>query len=312
MKKIDTLSLLDLQWWMDRFAAMQAFVTIADRRGFAPAARHLGIAASAATRHVAALEEHLGVRLLQRTTRSVTLTDAGARYLERARRILAEMQEAEEFAQSELLRPVGRLTVTAPATFGHLHVAPLMAAFLDRYPDVQGQLLLSDRWINLVEEGVDLAVRIGHLPDSGLVARQLGQTRRIVVGSPTYLARTGAPREPRDLLAHRLIRFSGFDRPEDWLFQKEGMEQRIPIIPRLVTNSADAAIRAAELDGGLTRVLSYQSAESLRAGRLRRVLEDYETEIRPIQMVRPAARLLPAKLRAFIEMAVETRDWDFA
>jgi DNA-binding transcriptional LysR family regulator len=162
-----------------------------------------------------------------------------------------------------------------------------------------------------VEEGVDLAVRIGNLPDSGLVARQLGQTRRIVVASPGYLARAGTPQQPRDLPGHQLIRFSGFDRPEDWRFEKDGVGERIPITPRLTTNSADAAICAAELDGGLTRVLSYQAAEGLRAGRLRIVLDGYETAARPIQIVRPAGRLLSAKLRAFIEMAVETRDWNF-
>lgn len=296
---------------MDRFAAISTFIAVVDRQGFAPAARQLGLAPSAVTRQVAALEEHLGVRLLRRTTRSVTLTDAGARYLDRARHILAELQEAEAFAQSEQLRPVGRLVVTAPAAFGRLHVAPLMAEFLHRHPEVQGELRLSDRWISLVEEGVDLAVRIGNLPDSGLVARQVGQTRRVVVAAPGYLARAGTPQAPRDLLRHDLIRFSGFDRPEDWHFAKDGVEERIPVTPRFTTNSADAAICAAELEGGLTRVLSYQATEALRAGRLVRVLDGYETEVRPIQIVRPAARLVPAKLRAFTEMAVETRDWNF-
>ncbi|MDB5414740.1 MAG: transcriptional regulator, LysR family [Rubritepida sp.] len=296
---------------MDLFAAMSAFVAVADRQGFAPAARHLGLVPSAVTRQIAALEERLGVRLLQRTTRSVTLTDAGARYLDRARRILAEMQEAEEFAQSDRLSPVGRLVVTAPATFGRLHVAPLMAEFLKRYPEVRGELQLSDRWINLVEEGVDLAIRIGQLPDSGLVARQLGQTRRVVVASPGYLDRAGTPQRPAEILGHDLIRSAGYDAPADWRFEKDGVEERIPIVPRLFTNSADAALCAAEMDGGLTMLLLYQAIEAVRAGRLRMVLEDYEPPPRPIQIVRPAARLLSAKLRAFIEMAVETRDWDF-
>lgn len=296
---------------MDRFAAMSAFVAVADRQGFAPAARHLGLAPSAVTRQVAALEEHLGLRLLQRTTRSVTLTDAGARYLDRARRILAEMQEAEDFAQSDRLSPAGRLTVTAPATFGHLHVAPLMAEYLRRYPEVQGHLLLSDRWINLVEEGVDLAVRIGRLPDSALVVRPLGQTRRVVVGSSAYLERHGAPRTPGDLMGHQLIHFAGFDGPEEWRFERDGVEERVAIAPRLFTNSADAAIRVAERDGGLARVLSYQAMEAIRAGRLRIVLAEFEPPMRPIQIVRPAARLVSAKLRAFIDLAAATVDWDF-
>lgn len=296
---------------MDRFAAMSAFLAVADRQGFAPAARHLGLAPSAVTRQVAALEAHLGVRLLQRTTRSVTLTDAGARYLDRARRILAEMQEAEDLAQSDRQSPVGRLTVTAPATFGHLHVAPLMADYLRRYPEVRGQLLLSDRWINLVEEGVDLAVRIGRLPDSGLVARPLGRVRQVLVGSPAYLDHAGTPLEPADLERHDLIRLGGFEGPEEWRFERAGLEARIPIAPRLFTNSADAAIRVAERDGGLARVLSYQAREAIQAGRLRIVLAEFEPPMRPIQIVRPAARLVSAKLRAFIDLAAETVDWDF-
>lgn len=297
---------------MDRLAAMTAFVAVADAGGFVPAARDLGLAPSAITRQVAALEGHLGVPLLRRTTRSVTLTDAGARYLDRARRILAEMQEAEEFAQSDRLRPMGRLSVTAPATFGHLHAAPLMAEYLRRYPEVQAQLLLSDRWINLVEEGVDLAIRIGALPDSGLVSRVLGRTRRVVVAAPDYLARRGTPAAPEELAAHRIIRFAGFEGSEAWRFERDGAELRVPVSPVLGTNSADAAIAIAERGEGLTRVLSYQAAAGLRAGRLRIVLAEFEPPARPIQIVRPAARLVSAKLRAFIDLAAETVDWDFS
>src|ERR1700742_3558877 len=174
---------------MDRIDAMRAFVTVADLRGFAPAARRLGLSPPGVTRLIAALEEHLGARLLQRTTRSVTLTDVGARYLERIRRVLADLEEAEGSAQEERRRPSGRLAVSAPLGFGRLHVSPLMSAYLKRYPEVAGELRLSDRMINLVEEGVDVAIRIGHLADSSLVARQLGEMRRIVVGSPAYLKR---------------------------------------------------------------------------------------------------------------------------
>lgn len=297
---------------MDRFAAISAFIAVVDRHGFAPAARHLGLVPSAVTRHVAALEAHLGVRLLARTTRSVTLTEAGAHYLERARRIMAELAEAEEFAQSERLTPVGRLVVSAPAVFGRLHVAPLMAEFLNRHAEVQGQLLLSDRWINMVEEGVDCAIRIGHLPDSGLVARRLGETRRVVVAAPGYLSRHGTPRDPRDVTAHRIIRFSILDAAEEWRLFRAGVEERVPVAPRLVTNSADAAICAAEREGGLTMVLAYQAREAIAAGRLVRILQEFEPPVMPIQIAWPAARLLPAKLRAFIETAVECCDWRFA
>jgi DNA-binding transcriptional LysR family regulator len=297
---------------MDRFAAISAFIAVVDRQGFAPAARHLGLVPSAVTRHVAALEAHLGVRLLARTTRSVTLTEAGAHYLERARRIMAELAEAEEFAQSERLTPVGRLVVSAPAVFGRLHVAPLMAEFLNRHAGVQGQLQLSDRWVNMVEEGVDCAIRIGHLPDSGLVARRLGETRRIIVGAPGYLAQYGTPDDPRDITAHRIIRFSAFEGAEEWRLLRAGGEERVPIAPCLVTNSADAALCAAERGGGLTMVLAYQAREAIAAGRLIRILGDFEPPSLPIQIAWPAARLIPAKLRAFIEVAVEDCDWRFA
>src|SRR5438045_2915167 len=169
---------------MDGIDAMQAFVAVADLKGFAPAARKLGLSPSAITRLVAALEERLGARLLQRTTRSVTLTDAGTRYLERARRILADVEEAEQAAESERTRPSGRLVVSAPLGFGRLHVSPVMSAYLKRYPDVAGELRLEDRIVSLVEDGIDLAVRVGELADSTLVARPVGSMRRIVVASP--------------------------------------------------------------------------------------------------------------------------------
>src|SRR5512141_986492 len=190
---------------MDRIDAMQAFVAVADLQGFAPAARRLGLSPSGLTRLIAALEDRLGARLLQRTTRSVTLTDVGSRYLERARRILADVEEAESSAEGERTRPRGRLVVSAPVGFGRLHVSPVMSAYLKRYPEVSADLRLSDGLINLVEEGVDLAVRIGHLQDSTLVARQVGEMRRIVVASKAYLAARGVPKTPAELSSHETI-----------------------------------------------------------------------------------------------------------
>nr|MBA2401511.1 LysR family transcriptional regulator [Bradyrhizobium sp.] len=192
---------------MDRIDAMQAFVTVADLQGFAPAARKLGMSPSGVTRLIAALEERLGARLLQRTTRQVTLTDAGARYLERARRILSDVEEAESAAEGERTRPGGRLVISAPNGFGRLHVSPVISAYLKRYPEVSADLRLSDRMINLVEEGVDLAVRIGHLPDSTLVARHVGEMRRIVVASKEYLKRRGEPRTPEAIASRDTIHF---------------------------------------------------------------------------------------------------------
>src|SRR5262252_6685399 len=187
---------------MDRIDAMLAFVAVADLHGFAPAARKLRLSPSAITRLVAALEDHLGVRLLQRTPRSVTLTDVGARYHERARRILADVEEAERSAEGERTRPSGRLVVSAPVGFGRLHVSPVMSAYLERYPDVSGELRLEDRMVSLVEDGIDLAIRIGELVDSTLVARQVGKMRRIMVASPSYLAVRGEPKRPEAVASH--------------------------------------------------------------------------------------------------------------
>lgn len=296
---------------MDRIDAMQAFVTVADLQGFAPAARKLGLAPSAVTRLIAALEERLGARLLQRTTRSVTLTDAGSRYLERIRRILADLEEAEEAVEGERTRPVGRLVISAPVGFGRLHVSPMVTAYLKRYPDVGADLRLSDRMINLVEEGVDLAVRIGHLPDSTLVARHVGEMRRIVVASKDYLNARGEPKRPADIAAHDTIQFGAISATPDWRFLEQGEEVRVSPRPRFSSNSADAAIQYAEAGGGLTRVLAYQAAAALKAGRLTIVLAKFEQPPLPIHIVYPTSRLLSAKVRTFIDLVTEIADWRF-
>jgi DNA-binding transcriptional LysR family regulator len=296
---------------MDRIDAMQAFVAVADLRGFAPAARKLGLSPSGVTRLIAALEDHLGARLLQRTTRSVTLTDAGSRYLERARRILSDVEEAEAAAEGERTRPSGRLVVSAPVGFGRLHVSPVMSAYLKRYPDVVSELRLSDRLINLVEDGVDLAVRIAHLPDSTLVARQVGEMRRIVVASPAYLGEQGEPKRPQAIASHQTIQFGATTTSPEWHFVENGSEVHIPCTPRFSTNSADAAIQYAEQGGGLTRVLAYQAAEAIKAGRLRIVLTKFEVPPLPIHLVYPTSRLLSAKVRTFIDLVVEISDWQF-
>ncbi|PDT69342.1 LysR family transcriptional regulator [Bradyrhizobium sp. C9] len=297
---------------MDRIDAMQAFVAVADLEGFAPAARKLGLSPSAITRLIAALEERLGARLLQRTTRQVTLTDAGSRYLERARRILADVEEAEDAVESERTRPEGRLVISAPFGFGRLHVSPVVSAYLKRYPDVGVDLRLSDRRINLVEDGVDLAVRLGHLPDSTLVARHVGQMRRIVVASHGYLKLRGEPKRPADLTTHDTIQFGAMTATPDWRFMEDGQEIRITPTPRFTSNSSDAAIQYAEQDGGLTRVMAYQAAESLKARRLRIVLAEFEQPPVPIHVVYPTSRLLSAKVRTFIDLVTEITDWHFA
>ena len=297
---------------MDRIETMQAFVTVADHKGFAPAARKLGLSASAVTRMVAALEERVGARLLQRTTRSVMLTDAGERFLERARRILADVEEAEGAVQAERTQPTGRIVVSAPLGFGRRHVTPLMSTYLKRYPDVAGDLRLSDRMVNLVEEGIDVAVRIGHLPDSSLVARAVGDMRRMVVASPDYLAAHGEPHHPSEIAAHRTVHFGALSAAPDWRFVEDGREVRVACAPRFTTNSADAAIYHAEQGGGLTRVLAYQAAEGLAGGRLKAVLVDYEIAPLPIHLVYPTSRLLSAKVRAFVDLVLHDCDWHFA
>jgi len=296
---------------MDRIDAMQALVAVADLRGFAPAARKLGLSPSAVTRLIAALEDRVGARLLQRTTRSVTLTDAGARYLERIRRILADVEEAEGAVEGERTRPSGRLAVSAPVGFGRLHVSPVMSAYLKRYPQVSGELRLSDRMINLVEDGVDLAVRIGHLSDSSLVARHVGEMRRIVVASNDYLGQRGEPKTPQAVASHETIQFGAMTAPPDWRFVEDGQEIRVACTPRLTTNSADAALDYAEQDGGLTRVMAYQAATALKRGRLRIVLAKFEAPPLPIHIVYPTSRLLSAKVRSFIDLVLEVSDWHF-
>jgi DNA-binding transcriptional LysR family regulator len=296
---------------LDRFAAMTAFVAVVDHKGFAAAARHLHVAPSAVTRLIGALEDGLGVRLLRRTTRSLSLTDAGERYLGRARVILSELRDVEDSARAERVAPRGRLVVTAPAVFGRLHVAPLMSAFLAHYPEVVGELSLTDRTVSLVEEGIDLAVRIGSLADSSLLARRMGATRRVVVGAPAYLARRGTPAAPADLAGHDLIRFASLSTPAEWRFRQDGVDLAVSVSPRFITDSADAAIGQAEQGGGLTMVLGYQVAAAVRAGRLTIVLAEFEPPPLPIHIVQPAGRLVPAAVRAFVDLAVTQGDWQF-
>ncbi len=295
---------------MDRLEAMTVFVAVADSRGFSAAARRLGISASAATRLVASLEEHLGITLLLRTTRSVSLTDAGARYLDQARRILSAVDEAEEGARAGVSEPIGHFVVAAPLVFGRVHVAPVMCEFLEANPRVTGELTLADRMVNLLEEGVDVAVRIGELEDSSLKTRVVGRTRRVLVASPTYINSHKRIRKPSDLVGHRLIHFRSLWRTPEWTFERGGSEERVAFRPMYTTNSADAAIGHAERGGGIAMVLSYQVMEAIGAGRLRVLLPQYELPPLPIQLVFPASRLTSASVRAFIDLTLKN-DWQF-
>lgn len=290
---------------------MEAFVAVAEQRGFAAAARRLRLSASVITRLVAALEEQLEIRLLQRTTRSVALTDAGTRYLERARRILADVDEAEGAARAEQREPTGRFVVAAPVMFGRLQVAPILDAYLSRHRKVIGELLLSDAMASLVDDGIDLAVRIGSLPDSNLVARKVGETRRVVVAAPKYLRRRGRPRTLQALADHELVHFTGLGLTPDWRFFHDGRPAPLAFTPSFVTNSADVAIGHATAGGGLTMALYYQVADAVQNKALEVVLADHEPPPLPIQLVHPGGRRPAATVRTFVELVVERCDWRF-
>jgi DNA-binding transcriptional LysR family regulator len=292
---------------MDRFDAISAFVAVADRQGFAPAARQLNISPSAITRLIAALEDHLGVRLFQRTTRAVRLTDSGERFLQRARRILDDLDEAERMAETERGTPAGRLVLSAPLVFGRLHVSTLVCAYMNAHPQVNIDLQLSDRMVNLIDDGIDAAFRIGHLTDTTLIARRLGVTRQVLVASPAYLANNPKISTPHDLAPHRLIATT----QSTWRFHHAGQDLAIDIRPAYTTNSAEAAATHAANAGGIAQLRLYQIADHLRAGTLEILLPDWEPAPQPIQLVYPTSRLLSVKVRALIDLAVKTTNWNF-
>ncbi len=291
---------------MDRFHELSVFVAVAEEAGFAAGARRLRLSPPAVTRAVAALEERLGVRLLARTTRQVRLTEAGRRYLEDARRILAEVQAADDAAAGINAAPRGAIAVTAPVLFGRMFVVPRIVEYLERFPDTQVAAHLLDRVVNLLDEGIDVAVRIGALPDSSLHARRVGSVRVVVVAAPAYLARHDAPRAPEDLLAHTLIASSAGAGAVDWRFEDGGGAARaLRVHPRLTVNTNDAAIEAALEGFGITRLLSYQVAEHVRNGDLDVVLERHESPARPIHVVYRETRYGAARTRAFVDLLVD-------
>lgn len=290
---------------MDRFYQMSVFVTVAETESFAGGARKLGMSPPAVTRAVAALEEELGVKLLNRTTRYVRATDAGQRYLEDARRILAEVQEADEVAAGINSEPRGHLTITAPVLFGKLFVMPSIVGFLERYPDVEVAALFLDRVVNMLEEGVDVGIRIGALPDSTMRAIRVGQVRRVLCASPDYLARRGIPQTPEDLLQHQLIAASSISPTVEWKFGDDDSNKAVRIKPRLTVTSNDAAIAAAVQHAGITRLLSYQVASHLASGELKVVLSEFEPKPLPIHVVHREGRHGSAKIRAFVDFVAQ-------
>lgn len=290
---------------MDRLQAMTTFVAVVDSGGFASAARKLNQSPPVVTRAVAELEERLGLRLLTRTTRVVRVTDAGARFAEDCRRILADIEAAETTATGTHDAPRGTLTITAPVLFGQLYVTPILVSYLQQFAQVEASCLFLDRVVNVVEEGIDVAVRIGELPDSSLQATRVGRVRRVLVAAPAYLAAHGVPRRPEDLAEHTIVSAAGVTPASEWRFNDAGKPLLQRVQPRLRTTTNDSAIAAAVAGLGLTRLLSYQVAEHVRSGALQLVLEDFETAPLPVHVVHHEGRRATRKVRAFVDLAVE-------
>ncbi|WLG45007.1 LysR family transcriptional regulator [Pseudomonas sp. FP1740] len=290
---------------MDRFQEMQVFAAVAQDQGFSAAARRLGMSAASVTRAVAALEQRIGTQLLTRTTRSVHLSEAGQRYLEDCRRILAEVQEAEDSAAGSHAQPRGQLTITAPVLFGDLFVTPLMVGYLTQFPEVSINAVLVDRVVSMVEEGIDVAVRIGELPDSNQHAIRVGEVRRVICASPGFLTDHGRPRHPADLSRAPIIATSSIGQPRSWPFLEAGEPISVRPEPRLVVSANQAAITAAAMGLGLTRVLSYQVASKIAAGELEIVLADFELPPLPIHVVYQGGRKAPTRVRSFVDFVVK-------
>lgn len=290
---------------MDQIHLMNVFIAVGEEESFAAAARRMDLSPAAVTRGIAALEEQLGVKLLLRTTRNVRVTEAGRRYLDDARNILASIDEANEAAAGVNAAPKGHLSVTASVLFGKAFVMPCIVRFLNDYPEVEVSASFLDRVVNLVEEGIDVAVRIGHLPDSSLKALRVGSARRLLCASPDYLARHGVPGHPADLLRHTIIAASGISPRVEWKFGAVDDPTMVRLKPRLTVNSNDAAIDAALAGLGICRLLCYQVADELADGRLQVVLADYEEAPWPVHVLHRESKYGSSKVRNFIDLLVE-------
>jgi DNA-binding transcriptional LysR family regulator len=289
---------------MDRLDELGLFLAIADAGSLAAAARRTRRSPPAVTRILADLERRLGVRLVERTTRRLALTDAGRRLAEHARRLLPEYEDALRDAVGEAAAPRGRLRVSAPIVFGQRHLAPIVMSYLDAYPEVSVELSLADRMVDLIDEGIDVALRISRLRDSSLVARQVGEVGQYVVASPAYLKRRGTPTRPEQLVDHDIVMFSS-GLGSDWRFAMPGgRDRQIRVRARFSVDRAEVAVAAAREGRGVLRTLSYQVAPDIAAGRLVRLLEDFELPPIPVQLVMPSARLMAPRVRAFLDFAV--------
>lgn len=288
---------------MDRFRELQVFVAVADSGGFARAAARLRSSPPAVTRIVAGLEQRLGARLFTRTTRRVRLTEAGLVFAERARTLLAALETAELELAGESGTPSGQLTITGPLAMGRALLPEIVAGFLHAHPRVTAKVTLLDRVANLVEEGIDVGLRVGRLPDSSLIARPVGDVRQMLVASPRYLAKCGTPTAPADLTLHGFILFTGLQPSREWSFGRGKAPGRVALSPRFEINDAAAAVAAAESGHGIALVVSYMVARQIRERRLVPVLDDLAPAPMPVQLVYPENRLMAPKLRAFLDYA---------
>ena len=288
---------------MDRLESMSTLLAAVEAGSLSAASRKLGMPLATVSRKVSELEAHLRIRLINRNSRRLTLTDAGRSYVVACKRILEDIGEAERAAVGEYIAPRGDLIITAPIVFGRLHVLPVAIEFLKAYPDIDIRIALADRVVNLQEDDIDLAIRIGELPESSLVATRVGSIRHVVCASPAYFAERGTPRSPGELTTHDCITFEGLASPDGWKFAVGKSTTLVAIHSRLVVNTAEAAIDAAIAGVGITRVLSYQAASALRAGTLARTLRKFEPAPWPVSLVYAGQGLLPLKLRAFVDFA---------
>ncbi|MGQ0677695.1 MAG: LysR family transcriptional regulator [Rhodospirillales bacterium] len=288
---------------MDRLHEIEVFIAVSDAGSFAKAGARLRLSPPAVTRAIAALEDRLGARVFNRTTRSLTITDVGHRFLESARRVLSDLDTAEKEAVGETAMPQGHLTITASVTFGRSALPPVICDYLGQHPRVSASVLLLDRVVNLVEEGVDVAVRIGHLPDSNLIAKRIGAVHRVLVASPDYLARRGTPASPADLRLHSVIAFTGLMPTREWRFLNGQKQGSVSLHPAFEINDAVAAIQAAEMGHGITIALSYMVSDQIRDGKLVSVLDTFALPPQPVHLVYPQAQLIAPKIRAFIDFA---------
>jgi DNA-binding transcriptional LysR family regulator len=291
---------------MDKLREMEVFVAIVDRGSFTGAAEKLGMSAPAVSRAVNSLESRLGTHLLARTTRSVRPTDAGMAYLEACRKVLDTITDAEATIAADPLNPVGTLTVSAPILFGQRYVAPLINAFALRYPDVTVNAVYADRTTRLLEEGVDVAIRIGHLGDSSTFAVPLGSVRRRTYAAPAYLAAHGEPAHPRDLLNHHCVSFTGVSLPLEWVFYDNGARLPVRLRPRMIVDLGPAAVLAAVDGVGIIQLFSYQAAPEVLDGKLQPVLSAFEPESTPVSLLHIERRSTSGKVRAFVDFVTGT------